>query len=100
MDDFCVPPAGSDRVLGVVSDDELTALAMAADPAAPLDANAMAWLGVADGVARLLPEWYMPRPIAARRGRATQIVVVSLVAGFLMINALGLCVTSGFISLA
>jgi len=47
----------------------------------------------------LLPDWYMPRPIAAGRGRGTRIVIVGVVAGFLVIGAFGMCVTSGFLSL-
>jgi hypothetical protein len=48
----------------------------------------------------LLPDWYMPSPIAIRHSRATQLTIIVIVAGFLIIDAFGLCVTSGFISLA
>jgi hypothetical protein len=80
------------------SDEELTSLALAADPNAPLELDAVPWnFGFGSN---LLPEWYMPRPMARGRGRATRIVVASLVVGFLVIGAFGLCITSGFIQFA
>ena len=82
-----------------LSDDELSALALAADPTAPLDANAVPWYGSSDST-NLLPEWYMPRPIATSRGRGNRFVVISVVATLLVICAMGLCVTSGFLTLA
>lgn len=83
---------------GALSDEELTELALAADPNAPLDADAVPW-HVALGL-NPLPEWYMPIPMARGRGRGTRIVVASLVVGFLVIGAFGLCITSGFIQFA
>lgn len=80
------------------SDEELAALALAADPSAPLGPDAVPWnfgLGL-----NPLPEWYMPRPMARGRGRGTRIVVASLVVGFLVIGAFGLCITSGFLQFA
>ncbi len=82
----------------VISDDELASLALAADPDAPLEPDAVAWnFGFG---ATLLPEWYMPSPMARGRGRGTRIVVASLVVGFLVIGAFGLCITSGFLQFA
>lgn len=81
------------------SDDELTALALAADPHAPIDPDAVPWRGGGDQRS-ILPEWYMPRPMAIGRGRTTKIIIISIIVGFLLIDAFGLCVTSGFISLA
>ena len=82
-----------------VSDEELTALALAADPKAPLNPDAVPWRA---GMLQkgLLPDWYMPRPIATGRGRGTRVVIFAVVAGFLVIGAFGLCITSGFLSLA
>jgi hypothetical protein len=80
------------------SDEELTELALDADPNAPLAPDAVPWnfgLGL-----NPLPEWYMPRPMARGRGRGTRIVVASLVVGFLVIGAFGLCITSGFLQFA
>jgi hypothetical protein len=82
------------------SDDELTALALAADPEAPLDADALPWYFGYGFAVNPLPEWYMPRPMAARRGRGTTIVVASVVIGMVVVCAFGLCITSGFLQLA
>lgn len=82
------------------SDEELTTLALAADPHAPIDDEAVAWTGVFGVAGSLLPEWYMPRPLAVGRGRATQVVVASVIVAMLVIGGFGLCITSGFLSLA
>lgn len=82
------------------TDDELTELALAADPHAPIDLDAVPWRGGSGAHPSLLPDWYMPSPIAVRHSRATQITIIFIIAGFLLIDAFGLCVTSGFISLA
>jgi len=84
--------------LDVISDEELTRLALAADPNAPLDPQAQPWDGAVLHQHGLLPDWYMPTPAGARLGRLPRALVISLIAGFLMINAAGLCITSGFIS--
>ncbi|HEV3266828.1 MAG TPA: hypothetical protein VGZ68_00320 [Acidimicrobiales bacterium] len=81
-------------------DDELSHLAMAADCDAPIDDNAVPWLWGFGFERNLLPDWYMPRPVASGRGKGTKIVVGTLVAGLLIIGAFGLCITSGFLSLA
>ncbi|MGA2293709.1 MAG: hypothetical protein ABSG24_00645 [Acidimicrobiales bacterium] len=83
-----------------ISDDELTALALAADPHATLDLDAVPWNGAANSYDSPLPEWYMPRAMAVRHGRATRVTIIVIIAGFLLIDAFGLCVTSGFVSLA
>jgi hypothetical protein len=82
-----------------ITDDELSALALAADPLAPLAPDALPW-DQALAQRGLLPDWYMPRPTAGGRRTATRVVVFTLVAGFLIIGAFGLCITSGFLSLA
>jgi len=81
-----------------ISDEELTSLAVAADPNAPINLNAVPW-NFGFGTV-LLPDWYMPRPMARGRGRGTRIVIGSLVVGFLVIGGFGLCITSGFIQFA
>ena len=73
---------------------------MAADYGAPIDDDAVPWNWGFGFERSLLPDWYMPRPIATGRGRGTKIVVGTLVAGLLIIGAFGLCITSGFLSLA
>ena len=74
---------------------ELTALALAADPDAPIAEDAVTvaeFLGQSVG---LLPDWYMPSPMA-RSGKAWRIpVVVAVVAAFVIIEAFGLCSTFG-----
>ena len=85
---------------GALSDQELTALALAADPDAPLPDDAVP-IGI--HLARLgssLPSWYMP-PAVARGGRRWKTpFVVAIVTAFLLIDALGLCNTYGILSLA
>jgi hypothetical protein len=96
------PPTTTDELSWplTLSDEELTALALAADPNAPIDANAVPWRGGPASHQSLLPDWYMPSPIAVRHSRATQFTIIFIIAGFLLIDAFGLCITSGFLSLA
>jgi hypothetical protein len=75
--------------------DELTALALAADPDQVADADAEPWLGGHPGGGGLLPDWYMPGPVRHRREPWQVAVVVVIIAAFLLINALGLCITYG-----
>lgn len=77
------------------TDDELTALALAADPDAPLDPDAVpldVYLGAAD---EYLPPWYMPPVMARHRGRFSRVVVLAVVGAFVVIEAFGLCSTYG-----
>ena len=80
---------------GGFTDAELTALALAADPEQPLDPDAvpLAMYPVQPGGA--LPMWYMPPAMARRVGGWRAPVIVAIVAAFLLINALGLCITYG-----
>jgi hypothetical protein len=89
----------------VVSDEELTALALAADPdiAVPDDAVSF-WDGTPATTASLLPSWYMPAPAPPRhivgwRRNAVRVTVGLVVASFLMIEAYGLCNTYGDLKL-
>ncbi|MGH9019820.1 MAG: hypothetical protein ACRDV0_02240 [Acidimicrobiales bacterium] len=83
-----------------ISDEELCALALAADPDAPLAPDAVAWDGAVLHQRGLLPDWYMPTPAPTGRSGLSRALVIALVVGFVAINALGLCITSGFISIA
>ena len=77
-----------------ITDDELTAMALAADPSLPLDEDALP-IGVY--FAQLpspLPQWYMP-PAMARQHRWWWPIVLGVVAAFLIIDAFGLCSTYG-----
>jgi len=80
-----------------VTDDELAALALAADPDVSLDDDAVPLSEVLgrDGDS-LLPAWYMPRPMHGRHidGWRRQVIVL-VIAAFLVITAYGLCNTYG-----
>jgi hypothetical protein len=77
-----------------VADDELTALALAADPDQPVDPDAVpiSLGGVAPG---LLPEWYMPAPMSTGGGSARRWVLGGIVVILVAMNGAGLCVTNG-----
>lgn len=77
------------------SDEELTALALAADPDAPLDAGAIPLDSSSASSLGLLPSWYMPAIALGAAHRYWKIVVVVLVATLLAIEAAGLCSTYG-----
>jgi hypothetical protein len=83
-----------------LTDAELTELALAADPGAPLSEDA---LPIGIHLARFaapLPSWYMP-PALSREGRRWKTpFVVAIVSAFLLIDAMGLCNTYGLLSLA
>lgn len=72
--------------------EELTRLALAADPDPALDQDAVPFAFPA--VEGLLPEWYMPVPVKASGWRARTIGLVIL--AIIGANAIGLCVTYGF----
>ncbi len=90
---------GSTRAPGI-TDEELTELALAADPDAPLSADAVPiHVHIAQFAAAPLPPWYMP-PVARSGGRGWKTpVVLAVVAAFFLIDALGLCNTYGVLSL-
>jgi hypothetical protein len=90
-----IPGAGpSDEAGEELTDDELTALALACDPEQPLDPDATP-LDLRSQSFGLLPGWYMPPVIAAGSRRWQTPVVVAIIAAFLLIDALGLCITYG-----
>jgi hypothetical protein len=84
--------------------DELTRLALGADPDAPLTADAVplaVHLGrLVDATSVLLPAWYMPAPGGAvRQGRRwRRVAAIVAIAAFTGINATGLCSTYGWVS--
>lgn len=79
-----------------LSDDELTVLALGCEPDPPLADDAIPWQAATTHLT-LLPEWYMPYPIATGRRTIIKVVAVSMVIGLVVICAFGLCVTSGFV---
>jgi hypothetical protein len=83
-----------------VTEDELTALALAADPDAPLSADAVPLSMHLAQFAGALPQWYMP-PAMARQGSKWRLPVIgTIVAAFLLIEGLGLCNTYGILNFA
>jgi len=81
-----------------ISDDVLTALALAADPDMIADPAGVPWtaaLVTADG---LLPDWYMPAPVTGRRGWWPKMIAALVILAFVVINAFGLCITYGYLS--
>jgi len=84
----------------VPTDEELTELALAADPDAPLPEDAVP-IGVhLSRFSAPLPLWYMP-PVVRSGGRRWKApVVLAVVSAFLLIDAMGLCNTYGILSLA
>jgi len=81
-----------------VSDDQLTALALAADPDAVLGPDAVSIWARADDEPQLLPAWYMPRPLRRASTRRQRVVIGVVIAAFLVINAAGLCSTYGTVA--
>ena len=84
----------------MITADELTALALAADPdtSVPDDAVPFDVGGAEEG--GLLPAWYFPVP-AGRQVRGWRRRMVLLVAGsFLLVSACGLCCTYGALVMA
>ena len=90
-----------DEPVEAVTDEELAALALAADPDAVVDADAVCFWDLAGGgPVDTLPAWYMPSPMGSRRlvgwrSRLARMTVGLVVASFVAINAAGLCNTYG-----
>ena len=84
--------------------DELERLAEGGDPDAPLPPDAVPFEQVvgSDDRAVLLPDWYMPRPMAGTpqlRGWR-RVVAWLIIVGFLAVVASGLCNTYGVLEIA
>lgn len=77
-----------------ISDDELTVLALAADPDAPIDCDAVPFSSSNDLGPSLLPEWYMPAA-SLRRSTPRTVVLASVAVALFAINVGGVCVTYG-----
>ncbi|CAN5742065.1 hypothetical protein BH20ACT4_BH20ACT4_10640 [soil metagenome] len=89
----------TDGADGAVSDEELTAEALAADPDHPLGADAVP-LTAGGHLLGLLPEWYMPAPMSTHRTPLRVTIVAAVVLAFLAVAAAGLCTTNGVAEIA
>jgi hypothetical protein len=80
-----------------LTDEELTSLAMAADPDAPLSDDAIPLsvhlAQIAGFAGAALPQWYMASATARGGQRWRLPVVIAIVSAVLLIEALGLCNT-------
>jgi hypothetical protein len=88
--------------IGPLSDDELAALALAADPDLELGGDAVAVCLFDPGGDPLLPEWYLPAAsggVRPRRGWRRK-VALTMIVSFLVVDACGLCCTYGALVLA
>jgi len=85
----------------LLSDDELTSLALAAAPDPDLGDDAVPF-GLLDGAddELLLPSWYMPAPASSVRVRPgwRRRVAILVIVAFFLINAAGLCSTYGHVT--
>lgn len=78
-----------------ISDAELTALALGADPDVPLAPDAVPVVVDRSGTAGALPAWYMP-PATMRSSRGWRTwVILGIIGSLLLIDVLGLCITYG-----
>lgn len=90
----------TDAEIAEITDEELTALALAADPDEVVGADAVPLALYGEGGPALLPAWYMP-PVMAGRARGWRVPVVALLVGsFLLIDGFGLCMTYGVLTAA
>jgi hypothetical protein len=81
-----------DRV--TFTDDELTELALEAEPFDPFDPSIEPFNGLDSARFAVIPEWYMPAPgIPRTKGRAA--VLVGLALSLIVITVGGFCVTYG-----
>jgi hypothetical protein len=81
-----------------ISDEDLAAEALAAEPLDVVGEDAVCWWDMTDeGDLGLLPDWYMPSAKAGARRLVgwKRVLAWTLVIMFLAINAAGLCSTYG-----
>jgi hypothetical protein len=99
-------PTAPSALAAPLTDEELTSLALAADPDAPLSSDAIPlslhlaqfaqFAGATQFAGAALPQWYMAPAIAGGSGRRWRTpIVVAIISAFLLIEGLGLCNTFG-----
>jgi hypothetical protein len=79
-----------------ISDEDLAALALAADPNQPVADNAVPLRSMHPAGVPLLPDWYMPMSPSRARSDWRAAVAVAIAIGLVLINAFAICVTYGF----
>ena len=82
-----------------ITEEELTELALAADPNEPIPVDAVPIDAHLSNFAAALPLWYMAPVVRTPGGRWRRPIVFGVVGAFLLIDALGLCNTYGVLSL-
>ncbi len=80
---------------GTISDEELTALALAADPDQPLALDAVPLADYLADAFDPLPAWYMAPVMARHSGRRRKAIIMAVIGAFVLIEAFGLCSTYG-----
>jgi hypothetical protein len=84
-----------------ITEEELTALALAADPDSPLDPEAVPLSVYLGQIPALLPQWYMPPAMASSGGSRWRTgIILAVILAFVLIEAWGLCSTYGQVVLA
>jgi hypothetical protein len=90
-----------------ISDDELAAIALDADPDVEVgDDAACLWDLIGSEPPGALPQWYMPSPVAGApshprpHSRWRRRVALLVISSFVIIDAYGLCATYGPLVLA
>jgi hypothetical protein len=86
------------ELLEGLTDDELTAQALAADPDRPLSDDARPFRGEDPPDTSPLPGWYMPPVLAGRSTPGRRVVALTIVGAAFLINALGFCITYGHLT--
>ena len=86
--------------LTVISDEDLEAMALAADPDVVVDDDAVPFLIDRPAGPDLLPEWYMPVPQNTKRTPARMLGAATIIGALVLVNGAGLCVTYGLPEIA
>ncbi len=82
-----------------ITDEELTALALAADPDATVADDAVPLSSLLMEFPELLPSWYMPAPGGFTRSPRRRAVVAVIIVALIAVNAIGMCVTYGHLEI-